>query len=284
MTPCNSTDNPITGRTMSIAYASDLHFEFHRHNPHWMPDLPENPDVLILAGDIDVGDEVIDSVQRISESLPNTQIIFIAGNHEFYAHHHQVQVERYREAFTNNTKVHFLEQGTIEIYGMTFLGCTLWTGFDVLPEHSIEKSMAVAHRAIGDFEWIGVSGQKNSYLRASPEYLREQYLHSRAWLGKAFATADPQSTVVVTHFPPHSRCLHGRIPTDILTNYFVANCDDLIEEFQPTAWIYGHNHWSDRFKVGQTIVTSNQLGYPQEEGLMPAFHYNMLEVPTNASH
>lgn len=260
MTSHNAPDNPTADRAISIAYASDLHFEFHRHNPHWMPDLPTDPDVLVLAGDIDVGDKAIESVLRISESLPNTQIIFITGNHEFYQQHMQSQIERYTDAFWNNPKVHFLERDTIEIQSITFLGCTLWTGFDALPEFTIKKSMTAARRAIGDFQLISVCDDRYNYFRLTPEFLREQYLQSHRWLRENLSNLDPRYTVIVTHFAPHSRCLHGRIPTDILTNYFVANCDDLIEEFQPAAWIYGHNHWSDRFKVGRTIVTSNQLG------------------------
>ncbi|MEC8428645.1 MAG: metallophosphoesterase, partial [Pseudomonadota bacterium] len=68
---------------MNLAYASDLHFEYHREDPNWLPALPENADVLVLAGDIDSGADAIESVRRLSDALPDTDIIYVAGNHEF---------------------------------------------------------------------------------------------------------------------------------------------------------------------------------------------------------
>jgi len=37
---------------MKIALVSDIHAEFYRNQPNWLPPLPNNSDVLVLAGDI----------------------------------------------------------------------------------------------------------------------------------------------------------------------------------------------------------------------------------------
>jgi calcineurin-like phosphoesterase family protein len=46
--------------------------------------LPEDVNVLVLAGDIHIGKAAIELVSRISNALPDTIILFVTGNHEFY--------------------------------------------------------------------------------------------------------------------------------------------------------------------------------------------------------
>jgi hypothetical protein len=95
---------------------------------------------------------------------------------------------------------------------------------------------------------------------------------SHSWLKQELANCNPQKTLVISHFPPCREARHGEIPEDYLAAYFQANARDLIEEFQPRYWIYGHNHWSDRFLIGDTLLTSNQLGYPQEASVQARFN------------
>lgn len=168
--------------TLKIAYASDIHFEFEIQPPNWLPVLPDAPDIFILAGDINIGDKAIESVLRISRALPNTNIIFVAGNHEFYHNHHELLLNKYRNALAHNERVHFLENESITIKGVTFLGCTLWTGFDALPEFPLRISMNDAALSIADFRLIKTEASQNGSCNMTPDKMRELYQESRYWL------------------------------------------------------------------------------------------------------
>lgn len=256
-----------------IAFASDIHFEFYREHPNWLPPLPSSADILILAGDIDIGDHAISTIRRIAQHLKNKHIIFVAGNHEFYGHDVDEQISKYREAFAAEKYIHFLENDKIELLGITFLGCTLWTGFDAFEEYSYNESLVEAQRRIADFHYIKHTlGQKQYRFLASAA--ESKFLNSKEWLRNELSYCDPEVTVVVTHFPPHTSLQHGVIEKDVLANYFVAKCDDLINEYQPKYWIYGHNHWPVSKQVGKTKLLSNQLGYPEEDEFLPEFSYS----------
>lgn len=258
---------------MKICYASDLHFEFHENEPGWLPSLPKECDVMILAGDIGIGEGAIDAVFRIAEELPDTPVIFVSGNHEFYHTSIDKQLDRFKQAFEGESHIHFLENDTVEIKGYRFLGCTLWTGFDLLGKDNIRPAIVQAERYIADFQVIRDRSGSQVF---HPVSTATRYRESRQWLHKQLNLGDADKTVVVTHFPPCREARHQKIPEDLLSAYFQANCFDMIEQFQPAAWIYGHNHYSLDIQLGSTRVTSNQLGYPNEQGYIPT--YNPLKA------
>ena len=140
-------------------------------------------------------------------------------------------------------------------------------------EFPLNESLVMAQRSIADFRYIKqtISGKSSRFLASSAE---KRYQESKEWLDEILQQCNPLATVVVTHFPPHSQLLHGVIPKDILSNYFIANCDNLIDKYHPKQWIYGHNHWSDKKRIGETLLISNQLGYPEEKDYMPEFTYD----------
>lgn len=250
---------------MKIAYCSDLHYEF-LDDSSWLPVEAGSCNVLVLAGDIAVGKAAIEVVTRIADSLPGTEVIYVAGNHEFYHTSIDEQLEMLRAGFQDHQRIHFLENDAIEINGVRFLGCTLWTGFDLFGKDLVRQIIRLAENTIADFQVI--RDKRNSQL-FNPVSAVQRYRDSRLWLYKQLSEGEMDKTVVVTHFPPCREARHGAIPEDLLSAYFQANCDSMIEQFQPAAWIYGHNHWSDSLKIGHTLVVSNQLGYPSEDGTIP---------------
>ncbi len=245
---------------MKVGLASDLHFEFN--DAGWLPPLPGDCDVMVLAGDIAVGDKAISAVSRIAEMMPNAQIIWVAGNHEFYKCSIDKQLKKFKAAFVDNSRIHFLENSQVDIGGYTFLGCTLWTGFDCMGKEQQALALNEALDAIYDFRVIRTDQHTKPFR---PQDAMTHNYQSKLWLEAQLAVCDPDKTIVVTHFPPSRVMRHGVIPEDLLGAYFQANCDDLINEYQPALWLYGHNHWSDDKLFNSTRVVSNQLGYPGEE-------------------
>jgi predicted phosphodiesterase len=97
---------------MRIQLLSDLHNEFYRHSG--APDIADSDaDVVILAGDIDVGVHgltwAISEAQRLDKP-----IIYVAGNHEFY-HHDLALLEELRQIAAGNERVHVLENDEVVI-------------------------------------------------------------------------------------------------------------------------------------------------------------------------
>ncbi|WP_269621194.1 hypothetical protein [Zhongshania sp. BJYM1] len=76
---------------------------------------------------------------------------------------------------------------------------------------------------------------------------------------------DVKTKVVITHFPPCLEVDNEDIGMNMLTPYFQANCRDLIEQYQPSVWVFGHNHYSHDIKIKETRLVSNQRGYPGEQ-------------------
>ncbi len=261
---------------LSIAVASDLHFEFHRDEPGWMPPLPAACDVMVLAGDIGVGQGALDAVFRVAAALPEAYIVWVAGNHEFYRQCIDRQIDRYREACAASSQVFFLENDAVNIAGYRFLGCTLWSGFDCLGTDMSALAMEMARYAIGDFSLIRTGDGSKPF---TPQDAMAKFTHSHGWLQAQLALGHGDKTVVVTHFPPSRAARHQAIAEGPLTAYFQADCETLIETFRPALWLYGHNHWSDSLTIGTTRLLSNQLGYPQEGGMIPAFDpENIIEL------
>lgn len=265
---------------ISIAFASDLHLPpFYSNRRDDALYFPPEADVIILAGDIAVGNLAAEEALNLAERYPNSHVVQIAGNHEFYYKSIEQQIEYYRSACADHDRVHFLENACVELFGVRFIGCTLWTDFTILGEPEI--AMQEAEAAIADFRFI------ESRVGASikPKDIARKFEESYRFLDDQLAAGDPDRTVVITHFPPGMRTSNPNFEVDPITAYFQANVDYLIENYQPKIWVYGHNHYSADQTVGRTRIVSNQLGYPSEFGRIPAYDpQKMIILETGADH
>ncbi|HQQ73716.1 MAG TPA: metallophosphoesterase [Pseudomonadales bacterium] len=249
---------------MRIFAASDLHFEFH-NAIDWLPPLPEADafDVMVLAGDVGTSAYLGAALRRLRYKFPDKPIILVVGNHE----HFGKNINRDVMSRIDVPDVHFLENGRVDLQGYHFLGTTLWTGFDCLGEKNTKKAMEMAWKHIADFISIRTAelSETNGVHRyITAEEMADLYQKARAWLIAELQTVDPEKTIVVTHFPPSREYRHGQIPEDLIGAYFQANCMDIIKQYQPALWIYGHNHFSNTHTCGKTKIVSNQYGYPSE--------------------
>jgi predicted phosphodiesterase len=107
---------------------SDLHLELTRG---WdLPSPADRPafDVMIVAGDL------IPRMQRgvawLLERVPDRPVIYIAGNHEAYGQDIDIDLEKAQVAAAG-TQIHVIQNQTVTIAEISFLGATLWTDFDL---------------------------------------------------------------------------------------------------------------------------------------------------------
>jgi predicted phosphodiesterase len=256
---------------LAVAFGSDLHLRGSNSERHRKAlDFPETADVIILAGDISDGLRAALVPFELADRYPSAHIIWIAGNHEFYNMNIDLQIERFRIACEGHDRVHFLENDSVEISGVKFIGCTLWTDFAILGEPDV--GMELAARSINDFVCIQTRGD----VAFTPRDAAHRFITSFAYLDEQLAISDPARTVVVTHFPPGLETRNPNFPVDGLTSYFQANVDLLLEDYEPAVWIFGHNHHSSDMQIGGTRVVSSQLGYQSEEGRIPEYQPSKL--------
>lgn len=258
---------------MRALVLSDLHLEFDTfdvvHNGRRVDD---GADVVILAGDIAKGNHGIGWARTV---FPDKEIVYVTGNHEFYGGIYEWLLEDLRgEAEAKG--VRFLERDRVEIGGVTFLGATLWTDFNLAEQQ--EFSMEEAYYGLNDFRrirtWLPRGSEDAFMLRPgeSPSNPRNflpidsAKIHAEtvAWLRDELAAADPNRTIVVTHHAPHPSSIHSKYSGDKLNPCFASNLEHLMGRSR--FWIHGHMHDSQRYLVNGTEVILNPRGYPLFSG------------------
>lgn len=242
--------------TLRFRVFSDLHLEFF----DWTP--PSTAaDLIVLAGDIAVG---TDGVRWARRHFPQTPIVYVPGNHEFYGARLPDAVEALRSE-ARRLDVHFLDGDECTLGGARFLGTTLWTDYALYgsAEAQLTRAMADAKEGMNDFKMIEwVDGD-----RFTPELVREIHLIRAQWLAERLALPYSGPTVVVTHHLPHRLSIHPKFEGTRLNPCFASDLDHLVRA--PVAlWIHGHTHESLDYVVNGTRVVCNPRGYlPSEPNL-----------------
>lgn len=251
---------------MKIRILSDLHLEFA---PFEAP--AADADVVVLAGDAAPG---LRGLEWARASFGETPVVYVAGNHEFYRHATPKLTEDLAREAEGST-VRFLENGEVILHGVRFLGCTLWTDFDLFGERI--SSAAAAQAAMNDFRLIRVSPK---FRRFGPGDARTLHLRSVNWLHARLSTPFVGPTVVVTHHAPSIRSSAPERRRDPLTAAYASDLEWMLDG-SAALWIHGHTHHCADYTLGGTRVVSNQRGYPHEDaaGFDPAFVIELDGAP-----
>jgi predicted phosphodiesterase len=236
---------------MRIALFSDLHLE----GSDWTPP-PLDVDGVVLAGDI-ANNRL--GLHWASRTFPDLPVIYVSGNHEFY-HTHIETFQKYPMPSLPN--VHFLECATHVFDEVRFLGCTLWSSFELRGRENAQDYMLAAQESIADYSTItGAHGK-----RLTPAETRKLHRQSVTWLQRELAKPFDGKTVVVTHFAPHPICVAPEHFNSDVSPYFVNDLHRLIDRFPIALWCFGHTHTNvDYTTASGCRIISNQRGYSREE-------------------
>ena len=235
---------------MRILLLSDLHLEFEAYTPPAV-----NVDVVVLAGDINLGSAGIDWAM---DAFPDVPVVYVLGNHEYYRHSFDrlaIQLAHRAEG----TNVHVLERGSVEIKGVRFLGCTLWTDFALFGD------AANVMRSIGDdmSDYVVISAGLESNRKLTPDDTLGSHQRSRKWLRGELTRFKYQKCVVVTHHAPSIRSLALIDRFDPLSTAYASAMDEFVESSGASLWVHGHVHESVDYMIGGTRVVANARGYPR---------------------
>lgn len=243
---------------MKIQLASDLHLEFLQQD--WPDERIIKPapdaDVLVLAGDIAAGSDGIRSFCDWTSQVGRVPVIYVAGNHEFYGHPLGPQRDRMK-ASAAQRGIHFLDNETVEIGKVRFLGATLWTDYKLRSDRPQAQQMEAAERGLNDHRLI-----RTGLKSFSAEDALDLHMESRAWLTSELAKPWVGKTVVVTHHGPHPLSTHPRYADNPLNGGFVSDLSEiLLSSDAPDLWLHGHVHDGFDYMVGRTRVVANPAGY-----------------------
>lgn len=237
---------------MLIQIASDLHTEFGVMQKNYDALIDTPADVLVLAGDIAASNSIISFLKKVKEDCSHKQIIFIAGNHEFYGTSRKTLEPELMSISGGN--LHVLIERDIVIDGTVFIGSTGW--WDGSGGH---LGQTVKH-GLNDFRMIydlmdngdGVWwGQKaKSFIDGKLYFYRHNF--------------PDMKRVVVTHHFPHRGSIDPRFAGSALNVCFYNAWEDLIQEYQPNMFIHGHTHSSFDYMEGKTRLICNPQGYPEK--------------------
>ncbi|WP_333876377.1 metallophosphoesterase [Methylobacter sp.] len=261
---------------MKIFLISDIHSE----NPEAVVDpymdydclkfsYPEDADVVVLAGDIGEG---LNGLIWARNRFVDKEIIYVCGNHEYYES--DLSVIDDMRVIATELGIHLLDNDSVIMNGVRFLGTTLWTNFD---NYSSEV-IAEAERTMRDYHYIKCPAwwrnehNKEKALRLmdsenafgfDPECFSPTVayvLHREAldWLSQQLNKPYQGKTVVVTHHAPSLRSIINidyAYASDL--EKFIANRADQID-----LWCHGHIHQPVDYEVAGVRVVSNPRGYP----------------------
>jgi hypothetical protein len=256
---------------MRLHVLSDLHVDL-KHND-WQPD-PVDCDVVVCAGDVRA--PLSESLRWLRAYYPDSRIIYVPGNHDYYSEGDpkilrdrpwlKTTWERERgqaPAFAEALGIDLLDNRSIEIDGVRFLGSTLWTNFKLRPAHlGFHDAVRGATKSMNDYKLIKVSPGR-SRDRLLPHDTIAAHNASVAWLKTALAVPFDGDTVVVTHHLPSRRSLPAPEALSETDCCYASSLEYLLERPDaPTLWIHGHVHKNQDYMIGSTRVLSNARGYP----------------------
>lgn len=242
---------------MKIWLFSDLHLEVaDLRQPLAIPDA----DVCVVAGDLcrAPANGVHWLAEKIAHAMP---CVYVAGNHEFYKNSIREGLEDGRAAAARFANVYFLENDSVDIDGVRFLGATLWTDYRI--EGNPKVAMFHARERMNDYRQI--AAQRNPWQRFLPRDAYRMHQVSRRFIETALKST-PIPTVVVTHHLPHAGSIPARFKGDLLNAAYASDLSQLIKEGRPALWIHGHTHDSADYHVGRTRIMCNPRGYEDENG------------------
>ncbi len=233
---------------MRLHILSDLHQEFAPFKPSAV-----EADVLILAGDIDRGMRGLLWAQSAFAGLP---VIYVPGNHEYYGNALPKLTDKLRHRAAGSN-VHVLDTDCFGLGEIVFLGCTLWTDFNLSGEARFAGFEA--KERMNDYRRIRVSPGYRK-LRSADTALRHHY--ARDWLEQELKKHLDKKVVVVTHHAPSALSLPPDFRNDTLAAAYASHLDDFVRDSPVRLWIHGHIHRSSDYMIGSTRILANPRAYP----------------------
>lgn len=234
---------------MKIQILSDLHLE---HDEKFTYEKAEGADLLILAGDISSYIFQSDFVRHCASQI---KTIMIMGNHEPLGYSISETVEAWKNLNIENLII--LDNETIEINGIHFIGTTLWSDLyaDPLNHFAIKKTIC-------DFQKI-LKSDKSGLISIND--LQNEFDKSLSFIKKELEK-DYDRKVLITHHLPTFSSISEKYINSFANASFASNLSNLLIYSEGLELcIHGHTHDSFDYILGESIrIVCNPRGYHGE--------------------
>lgn len=230
---------------MRIKVLSDLHTEFHDDGGKLFVRKylkAAEADILILAGDIANSYTVLDTIDVISKHYPETLILYVPGNHEFYGSDlglflPESAIYRAIEAACPNVRVMYNRAERVGKF--LFVGTTMW--FPPNPQSELYRFR------MNDFSQIR-------------HFSDDVYKHNKE-ANKFLKWHINNESIVITHHLPLHQSVPEEFKADPLNMFYMHDQHKIIMRRKPRMWVHGHTHASSNYMFHKTHVVCNPLGY-----------------------
>lgn len=237
---------------MKIQYHSDLHIEYNKYFINKF-EVSKEADILVFAGDIGTNPQQVELFFRKIREQSDIPILYALGNHEYYGH--DLLIDTAYLNITQNIKDLYVFWATqsIEINNISFIGSTLYSDL------SNPLEAQAVRRCLNDFRVVkGLDIEEWQSRFDISSTIIDNFLFA--------AKQNNQKSVVITHFAPLRGVLTPEEFKNSPTNAgFCSDLLDMIIQYQPKVWIYGHTHSNIDYQLEETRIVSNQYGYPWED-------------------
>jgi predicted phosphodiesterase len=241
-----------------IGVLSDLHLESSNMK------LELNCDVLVLAGDIsqDFGLLYRFFEQNIPEGMP---VIYVPGNHEYEGKRDFVVMEELKKIEKEFPNIHVLQNESIDIEGIRFIGSTLWSNFEGMGITNKKLVKDWCKFNVVDFTYIFKKNPSNihgavPYTSWTPDDMEKEFNKAYDFLKYELRNRETElPKFVVTHFAPTIESLDPNFKVGLHSAYWVNNLPELMGFCD--YWVHGHTHSSFNYDYEGTKVICNPRGY-----------------------
>lgn len=251
---------------MKIKYlrsVSDLHNEFDIfHIPELLTD---SETVLLLPGDIHVGDRTLQNDWLINLSKRFAYVLYVLGNHEHYKESIDKTAIKIRDGLDKQyiQNVFVLDNEMFVIPGTNYkvFGGTAWTDFN--KGHPV--TMYMAEQTMNDYKKIRTQQHLRRFTAA---YALGEHRKFTQALRDAMVTEDGYDVIIMSHHAPHSLSSHPMYANDYHGNAcYCSDLSDLIlDNPKIKLWFHGHMHNSSNYFIGDNCnVICNPRGYHGHE-------------------
>jgi Icc-related predicted phosphoesterase len=239
---------------MKIQLLSDTHLDQHPFNSRHI-EISNEADVVVLAGDISSSLQIFRRFLLDIRKQTEAPVISVLGNHDFYEKDLDASYTRYRKEVENIPDVHILDNDKVPIKEkgfrrtVNFSGCTLWSDFEY------GARFEEISEVFFDCKNIFRNGR---YL--NKEDILSEWKRSYDYLKGSVDL----NTVVITHHAPSFLLVPAEFYDSHINGGYFSNCEWVIENKKPLAWLFGHVHRRISAKIGETVCECNPYGTPFE--------------------
>lgn len=254
---------------MKLRLISDVHVNFYNSSKPLIeildslfPEIDSNNEILIIAGDVGEAFKGKEMVEKYIEMLKYfskrwKHIVYVPGNHEFY--YLEIPYNEANDRISNLCEklgIQYLNKDIVELFGYTFVGCTLWS--------NVNK------------EWFDTAMKERYSPGINHTKFIELHKSHVEWMDLTLSKCPDKKVIVITHFLPLKKLISGKFSQPMYkisnTGYY-TDLDWIFKKHHNCIayWFCGHSHITELVKYENTIVYLNPLGNPKDLHLTKVF-------------